>query len=146
MQGCRKQAVPRIMVASFRLSIVGFVTHSLPQGCTKHVGTQSCVSGSLAQELKSRLASMHGVSTSLGRYFFRRPQMPVASKLLVARALLLSKRLFSAGTWPTLNASEHKKLHQARMKVIGGLRCPTKCTYLHCCASRAPNSSPHSSG
>ena len=64
----------------------------------KHVGTQSCVSGSLAPELKARLASMHGVSTALGRYVFRRPQMPVASKLLVARALLLSKGLFSVGT------------------------------------------------
>ena len=90
----------------------------------KHVGTQSCVSGSLAPELKSRLASMQGVSTSLGRYFFRRPQMPIASKLLVARALLLSKGLFSAGTWPTLNASEHKKLHQALMKVFGGCIVP----------------------
>ena len=86
----------------------------------KHVGTQSCVSGSLAPELKARVASMHGVSTSLGRYFFRRPQIPVPTKLLAARALLLSKGLFSAGTWPTLNASEHRKLHQAIMKVFGG--------------------------
>ena len=85
----------------------------------KHVGAQPWVSGSLEPELKARLASVHGVSTALGRYFFWRAQMPVGSKLLVARALLLSKALFSAGTWPTLNACEHKKLHQALMKVLG---------------------------
>ena len=86
----------------------------------KHVGAQSYVLGSLVPDLKARLASMCGVSTALGRNFFRRPQMPVDSKLLVARALLLCKGLFSAGTWPTLNASEYKKLHQALMKVFGG--------------------------
>ena len=62
---------------------------SLPPRCTKHVGAQSCVSGSLATELKARFASMHVVAAALGRYFFRRPQMSVCPKLLVARALLL---------------------------------------------------------
>ena len=46
--------------------------------------------------------------------------MLVGSKLMVARALLLSKGLLSAGTWPTLNASEQKRLHQALVKVFGG--------------------------
>ena len=35
----------------------------------KHIGT-------LAPELKARLASVHGVSTALGRYFFRRSWLP----------------------------------------------------------------------
>ena len=88
-----------IVVASSRLTIVEFNTHSLPQGCTSTLVHNHVSRDRLHQSSRSPLR-WAGVSSGDHRCW-----------LCLARALLVSKGLFSAGTWPTLNAFEHKKLH-----------------------------------
>ena len=66
-----------------------------------------------------RLAAMRSACTGLRHGFFRSASAAPECKLQVAKAVLLSKGLFNAGTWPALHACEMKRVHSAVMDVYG---------------------------
>ena len=78
----------------------------------KHVGSQVSFADTLQPEITSRLASMRSATGSLKQSFFVGSHPPKV-KAKIMQAVLLSKGLYNASTWPALNEREAHRVHTA---------------------------------
>lgn len=106
------------------ISFVGAKTEQqLPRVVSsyKHVGTTCCVSGTLGPEISYRANTMKHANTILKKSLFSNPKASLETKVVFAKAVLLTKNSYNAGTWPILNKAEAKRFHTAVMSIYKNL-------------------------
>ena len=87
------------------------------QGRYKHLGTQHETAGGLGQEIVYRIGSAWGAFRTLRPILCRR-SLPVQTRLMLLKSLILSKLFYGAGSWHSLSKQQFKKLSTCYMNLI----------------------------
>ena len=84
----------------------------------KYVGTFTTISKSMIPEINNRTQSVFVAMEGLNPRFLRLPNVPQNAKSHVLNMVLLTRCLFNAGVWPSLQTNELRRLHAAFLKVM----------------------------
>ena len=91
----------------------------------KHLGTRIASDDSLAPETTARAAAIRTTLAAISQRVLGNPHTPWGTKTLVTKLHILSKGLYQAGAWPTLQTNELKPIHGA---IVGTCRRLTAAT------------------
>ena len=91
----------------------------LPIGTVyKHLGTQTKATGAMGEEVAARANSATASVLVLRPRFLRRRELAESDRTHVARSIVDSQLMVSAGAWNALEASQQARLEAVRMKAL----------------------------
>ena len=83
----------------------------------KHMGSTASANARPLLDIALKIKSIGAVFGTLKKAFLRNDAVAVRTKAIIVQSRLLSRSLYQANCWPTLNGNEFKKFHVAVMKV-----------------------------
>ena len=83
-----------------------------------HLGCRVYDGASMLAEIRHRMSTTDEAQFGLVARVLRRREIASDSKMSLARALVFSRLLHNAGTWPMLSDAEYKTLHIRMMRVL----------------------------
>ena len=84
----------------------------------KHLGTVFCASLTLDHEVRTRIGMAYSAFQCISGTVLCNRRLPVAVRLKLFRALVLSKLYYGAGAWSPLTATTLKRLRSAIVKML----------------------------
>ena len=82
----------------------------------KHLGSRKGSTEAMAAEIRGKCSTITGLVGSLRHKVMANDRIHTNTKANIFQAVLLSRILFNAGTWPILTSAEHTRIHTAVLK------------------------------